>query len=195
MSENNATRAPEQVPDMGHDFDGIRELDNKLPNWWLATLFLTILFAIGYWLYFHTLAVGPGQIAQYEEEMAQAAVVAAERAKARGEVTDESLAAIAAVPANVEAGKALFGQYCVACHGPEAAGLIGPNLTDGYWINGTGKPTDIRSIVAAGVTAKGMPAWEQSLGAEKVEQLTAFVLSIKGKNVPGKEPQGELAAK
>lgn len=197
MSETNTPVPPHDGRDLetGHDYDGIREYDNKLPNWWLATLFLSILFAVGYWLYFHTLAVGQDQMAEYHAEMAQAAEVAAARAKDRGEVTDESLAAMAAVPATVEAGKALFGQYCAACHGPDAGGLIGPNLTDGYWLNGHGKPTDIRTIVASGVTAKGMPAWEPMLGAEKVEQLTAFVVSLKDKNVPGKAPQGELAAK
>src|SRR5690606_6169533 len=110
-----------------------------------------------------------------------------------GEVTDEMLAALAQDPAAVEAGKALYAQYCVACHGPEGGGLIGPNLTDAYWINGAGKPTEIRRIVASGVAAKGMPAWEPMLGVEKVDQITAFVETLKGRNVPGKEPQGELA--
>ncbi|WP_373047729.1 cbb3-type cytochrome c oxidase N-terminal domain-containing protein [Vulgatibacter sp.] len=181
--------------DTGHEYDGIREFDNKLPNWWLATLFLTVFFGVGYWLYYHTLAVGPGQVAAYEMEMAEAATIAAEKAKARGAITDEVLVAMAGDAKVIESGKALYGQYCAACHGPEAGGLIGPNLTDAYWLNGKGAPTEIRQVVAVGVAAKGMPGWEQMLGAEKVEQITAFVYSLKGKNVPGKEPQGELAAK
>ena len=180
--------------DTGHDYDGIREFDNRLPNWWLATLFLSIFFAAGYWLYYHTLSVGPDTWSAYHQEMAEAAAFAAEKAKERGEVTDEVLAALAADPAQVEAGKAVYGQYCAACHGPDGGGTIGPNLPDAYWLNGTGKPLEIRRIVATGVPAKGMPAWEQMLGAEKVEQVTAFVYSVKGKNVPGKEPQGELAS-
>ncbi len=201
MSETNVPAAAQTAADSGedldtgHDYDGIREFDNKLPNWWLATLYLSIVFAIGYWLYFHTLAVGPSSGAEYEMEMAQAASIAAEKAKARGEITDETLVALAGDAGAVDAGKALFGQYCAACHGPEAAGTIGPNLTDDYWLNGKGAPTEIRKIVAAGVPAKGMPGWEQMLGADKVEQLTAFVYTLKGKNVPGKEPQGELASK
>jgi len=196
MSENTAPERTNESGvdlDTGHDYDGIREFDNRLPNWWLATLFLTIFFGAGYWLYYHTLGVGPDSWTAYHAEMAEAAALAAERAKARGEVTDEVLAALAADPVQVEKGKAVFGQYCAACHGPEGGGLIGPNLTDAYWINGTGKPLEIRGIVANGVPAKGMPAWEQMLGAEKVEQVTAFVYSVRGKNLPGKEPQGDLA--
>lgn len=180
--------------DTGHEYDGIREFDNKLPNWWLATLFLSMFFAVGYWLYFHTFAVGPSSHAEYQAEMKEAAELAAAAAKARGEVTDETLAALAADATVVADGKALFTQYCAACHGPEAGGMIGPNLTDNYWINGKGKPTDIRTIINGGVSAKGMPAWGAMLGDQKVEHLTAFVISLKGKNVPGKEPQGELAS-
>lgn len=180
--------------DTGHEYDGIREFDNKLPNWWLATLFLSIFFSIGYWLYYHTLAVGPDQLGEYEMEMADAAAAAAARAKERGEVTDESLLAASQDPATVGTGKELFGQYCAACHGPDGGGTIGPNLTDDHWITGAGKPTEIREIVISGVTAKGMPAWGQLLGEEKVDQITAFALTLKGKNVPGKGPEGELAS-
>lgn len=183
-----------EAPDTGHDYDGIREFDNKLPNWWLATLFLTIFFSIGYWLYYHTLEVGPDQFTEYEMEMADAAAAAAERARDRGEVNDESLLSASRDPSQVGTGKELFGQYCAACHGPDGGGTIGPNLTDGHWITGAGQPMEIREIVSSGVTAKGMPAWGQLLGDEKVDQITAFVLTLKGTNVPGKGPEGELAA-
>lgn len=180
--------------DTGHDYDGIREFDNKLPNWWLATLFLSIFFSIGYWIYYHTLEVGPDQVAEYEMEMADAAAAAAARSRAKGEVTDETLLAAADDASVVGTGKDLFGQYCAACHGPDGGGTIGPNLTDDHWITGSGKPLEIRQIVSGGVTARGMPAWGQLLGEEKVDQITAFVLTLKGKNVPGKGPEGELAA-
>jgi cytochrome c oxidase cbb3-type subunit 3 len=93
----------------------------------------------------------------------------------------------------VAAGKAVFGQYCVACHGPEAAGLIGPNLTDHAWIHG-GTPTAILQTVTAGVAAKGMPSWGPVLGPDKVENVVAFVLTLRGKNVPGKPAEGELVS-
>lgn len=181
--------------DTGHDYDGIRELDNRLPNWWLAILYLSILFSIGYWLYYHTLGVGPDSFTRYEMEMAEAEALHQERLAARGELTDEALAALAEDPAKVESGKSLYAQYCVACHGPDGGGTIGPNLTDDYWMNGTGKPTEIRKIIADGIAAKGMPAWETVLGVEKVDELTAYLETLKGTNVPGKEPQGEIASR
>jgi cytochrome c oxidase cbb3-type subunit 3 len=183
-----------ETPDTGHDYDGIREYDNRLPNWWLWTLIVTIVFGYGYWMYFHTFATGMSSREAYLAEMAEAEAAAAARAAARGALTDEALLAFALDDAKVGGGKAVFAQYCVACHGPEAAGLIGPNLTDNHWINGGGKPTAILQVVNTGVAAKGMPAWGPLLGPDKVEQVVAYVLTLKGKNVAGKAPEGELVA-
>ncbi|AKU92986.1 cbb3-type cytochrome c oxidase N-terminal domain-containing protein [Vulgatibacter incomptus] len=177
--------------DTGHDYDGIREYDNRLPNWWLATLFITIVFAFGYWMYYHVLGSGPLQMAEYHAEMDAASAKAATLAASRGEATDESLLAFSKDPAVTAAGAAVFGQSCSACHGASGEGGIGPNLTDDHWIHG-GKPTEILKVIREGVAAKGMPSWGPMLGAEKTEQLAAFVVSLKGKNVPGKGPEGEL---
>lgn len=189
-------RKPEAFTDVdtGHEYDGIREFDNKLPNWWLATLFLSIFFSIGYWLYYHTFEGGSDQLSRYEMELADAAAAAASRAQERGDVSDEALLAFSADAGKVGSGKDLFATYCLACHGPDGGGTIGPNLTDDHWLTGSGKPMEIRQIISAGVTAKGMPAWGQLLGDEKVDQITAFVLTLKGKNVPGKGPEGEIAS-
>lgn len=176
--------------DMGHDYDGIRELDHKLPNWWLATFYLVIVFSFGYWGYYHILEAGPLQMEAYQIEMAQAEEAAAARAAERGEITDESLLALQDDAAVVSAGQTTYTQFCAACHGGQGEGGIGPNLTDDAWLHG-GKPTDILQVVEQGVPAAGMPAWKPVLGAEKVEQVTAFLLTIKGQNVPGKAPEGQ----
>jgi len=178
-----------QGPDTGHDYDGIREHDNVLPNWWLATLFLTIAFGFGYWAYDQSLG-GPTSRQQYEAEIDAAAKAARERAKAKGEVTDDLLVQLSQAPATVAAGAATFKQTCAACHGAEGQGLIGPNLTDRFWLHG-GKPTQILNTVSNGVVSKGMAAWEPSLGPDRVQEVVAYVLTLKGRNVPGKEPQGE----
>jgi cytochrome c oxidase cbb3-type subunit 3 len=84
----------------------------------------------------------------------------------------------------------VYQQNCATCHGAEGQGLIGPNLTDNAWLQG-GKPVDIHKTIAQGSVAKGMPAWERTLGVERVRAVTAYVLTFKGRNVPGKPPQGE----
>ena len=194
MVEN--AKAPEAgtQPDTGHDYDGIREYDNRLPNWWLWTLIVSIVFGYGYWMYFHTFGTGMSSKEAYLAEMAEAEAAAAARLASRGALTDEALVAFALDAAKVDGGKAVFAQYCVACHGPEAGGLIGPNLTDNHWINGGGKPTAILQVVNAGVAAKGMPAWGPLLGPDTVEQVGAFVMTLKGKNVPGKAAEGVLVS-
>lgn len=176
--------------DTGHEYDGIREHDNRLPNWWLATLIISIIFGYGYWVYYHMLDGTPDQLAMYQAEMDQAEALAAERAKGRGDLTDEAFVAMSQLPGNVSGGSTSYGQFCASCHGDKGQGLIGPNLTDTYWIHG-GRPSEIFSVIANGATAKGMPAWEGVLGREKVEQVVAYLLTIKGTEVSGgKAPEG-----
>jgi cytochrome c oxidase cbb3-type subunit 3 len=86
--------------------------------------------------------------------------------------------------------KALYEERCASCHADGGRGLIGPNLTDGYWLHGKGSMLDIYDVVANGVPAKGMPAWSKQLSAIEVSKLVAYVGTLKNTNVPGKEPQG-----
>jgi cytochrome c oxidase cbb3-type subunit 3 len=184
----------ENKPDVlrGHDYDGIEEYDNRLPNWWLFILYGTIVFAVGYWLVFHTFQAADLPLARYDKEMVAAAEAQLAR-MAEGGINDESLALMATIPETVARGRELFATYCVVCHLDRGQGLVGPNLTDGHWLHG-GKPTDILRIVTDGVPAKGMAAWGGQLGPSRVQDLVAFVLSIKNTNVPGKAPEGEPEA-
>ena len=172
--------------DTGHDYDGIRELDNRLPNWWLLTLFGAIVFSFGYWLYYHSFEWERGLWADFAEDEAAAA---AQAAKA-GPVTDDLITKLATNNEAVMKGEAVFKQQCAACHGDKGEGKIGPNLTDKFWIHG-GKPTDIYKTISTGVAAKGMPAWETMLGTEKTRYLAAYVSTLRNKNVPGKAPEGK----
>ncbi len=172
-----------------HEYDGIEEYDNRLPNWWLFILYGTCIFALGYWLVFHTFKVVDLPLTRYDQEM----VAAAEAQLAmmvEGGITDESLALMAAMPETVAKGRELFTAYCVVCHLDQGQGLVGPNLTDGYWLNG-GTPTAIHTTVTDGVPAKGMAAWGGQLGPRRVQDVVSFVISIKNTNVPGKAPEGE----
>jgi cytochrome c oxidase cbb3-type subunit 3 len=173
-----------------HEYDGIQEFDNRLPNWWLYTLYGSILFAVFYWLGFHTWDVWDLPMESYEAEMA-AAAEAQLAAMADQEVTDEALQLMSTVPAAVAAGRATFEQFCVACHLADGSGIVGPNLTDDYWLHG-GKPLQIHATITDGVPDKGMAAWGNQLGPRRVQEVVAYVLTLKGLNRPGKEPQGEL---
>lgn len=169
-----------------HVYDGIEEQDNRLPNWWLGILWGTLLFGVGYWLYYPVTGLGPDQRTEFAQD--QAALEA--KLQALKPSPEAMLAALEKDPALVAEGRALFGQTCATCHGAQAQGNIGPNLTDGFWLNG-GRPQDILRVVAEGSVTKGMPAWERTLGPQKVQQLVAYVLSIRNTHVAGKPPQGE----
>jgi cytochrome c oxidase cbb3-type subunit 3 len=172
-----------------HEFDGIREYDNPPPGWIMWMLYTSIVFAVGYWLYYQTFAVGHQPTRIYEAEMARAAEVQLER-MAKQELSDATLQLMAAVPAQVDEGRKIFEQFCVVCHGAAGEGSVGPNLTDSYWIHG-GAPMSIWRTVTNGVTDKGMAAWAGQLGPARVQKVVAFVLTLKDTNRPGKAPQGE----
>ncbi|MCA9758606.1 MAG: c-type cytochrome [Candidatus Eisenbacteria bacterium] len=175
---------------LDHDYDGIQEYDNRLPNWWLYTLYGAIVFSVAYWIVFHTLKVVPLPRGRYELEMAAAAEAQLKKMEGQ-ELTDETLALMATVPARVEAGHQIFNQFCVVCHADKGQGNVGPNLTDNYWLHGS-RPLDILNTVTHGVPEKGMAAWGGQLGPRRVQDVVSFVLTIKNTNVPGKAPQGDL---
>lgn len=172
-------------PKIVHVYDDIEEEDNHLPNWWLFILYATMVFAFGYWFVFHTAKLAPGPRAVY-----QADVKALIEARAKANPTSpEALLAIAADPAKLEAAKGVFLATCAACHGQKGEGIIGPNLTDGYWIHGK-EPADLLKAAIEGFPTKGMPAWGAIVGPEKSVQAAAWVYTLRNTNVPGKAPQG-----
>jgi cytochrome c oxidase cbb3-type subunit III len=168
-------------------FDGIEEEDNQLPNWWLGILYTSIVFAFGYWFVFHTAAVLPTPRQEYAVE----AEAQAKKLAAMNPGSDDALAALVKQEAALADGKATFSTICIACHGPDGRGTVGPNLTDKFWIH-TGKPSAIFKAVNEGFPDKGMPPWGKTLGMEKSRNVTAFVLTLRNTNVAGgKPPQGE----
>lgn len=192
-----AAPAPYVDVDTGHDYDGIREFDNRLPNWWLATLWGAVAFAVGYWFYFHTTGTGLDSREAYRADLAAVAAEAEERREAMiasGELApldDDQLLAMASDDAAVQKGKATYGTVCAACHGADGGGIVGPNLTDPYWIHGH-NPVAIHHVVANGVGAKGMPAWKSQLGDQGVKEVVAYVLTLKGTTPASpKPPQGK----
>jgi cytochrome c oxidase cbb3-type subunit 3 len=175
---------------LDHEFDGIREYDNPPPGWIMFILYVSVVFALGYWGYYHIFNQGSLPVKAYDEAVAAALEV--QVAKMAGQpLTDETLLMMSKVPARADEGRQIFAQFCVACHQPDGSGNVGPNLTDNYWIHG-GKPLQILNTVTNGVPEKGMVAWRDQLGPVRIQKVVSYVLTLKGKNLPGKAPQGNL---
>jgi cytochrome c oxidase cbb3-type subunit 3 len=190
MSQQNQPSDQDRLLD--HEYDGIKEYDNPMPRWWLATFWVTILFSVIYLLNVPGIGVGKGRIAEYEATMAAAAAEAAKHDPLAG-LTAEKLVAIAQDPAKQALGKATFATMCSSCHAADGGGLIGPNLTDAYWIHG-GQPMDILKTVNAGVLDKGMPAWGKVLKPDQLLAVASYVTTLLGSTPKApKPPQGVRA--
>ncbi len=175
---------------LGHEYDGIQELDHQLPRWWLGTFFLTIAFGVPYFIYY---VLGPGPTLMQEHNARMEVINKEKAAKALAEgAFDQGLYDKIVAEGGVEKGKVVFETNCVACHKDLGIGDIGPNLTDAYWIHGKGHVPDLYNVVANGVEDKGMPVWKEVLSKEEVYQAVAYVSTLRNKKLAGKEPQGEL---
>lgn len=174
-----------------HDYDGIQELDNPIPGWFNYLFYGSIIFAIAYMLNYHVFKTGKLQYEEYKTEMADAAVARKLYLSKTANLVDETSIKISRDPAVIASGKAVFLQNCRACHGEFGQGLVGPNLTDDYWLHG-GKITDVFKTVKYGVLTKGMPTWEKQLTPAQIGDVANFIESLKGSNPVGaKEAQGE----
>ena len=195
MAENDTQKSPGAKSGLGdgiiHEYDGIQEQDNALPNWWLAILYGTMAFGALYWLSAEAFKITPSPGEEYRAEMEKVAADRAAGAKALGAATDDGLVALSKDAKAVDDGKAAFATTCAPCHAANGGGGIGPNLTDSSWLHG-GSPLAVYTVIKDGFAAKGMPAWGASLGEERVRALSAYVLTLKNTNVPGgKAAQGD----
>lgn len=163
-------------PIAGHDYDGIQEFDNPLPMWWLWTFLGTIIFAFIYYIHYE-LKIGP---TLDEELKADMAVIEQLKAKApKTAFTDDKVRAAFSDNFQINLGAQVYTGKCAACHGDKGQGLVGPNLTDKFWIHGS-SPASIANTIYDGVLTKGMPAWKGQIKDEEVIAVVAFINSIKG---------------
>ena len=177
---------------MEHEYDGIRELDNNLPPWWVWGFFATIVFAFIYIINYHVLGVSDLQEKAYQKEMAKAdKEIAAYRSKMAMNV-DETNATIMTSPSDLSAGKVTFGEKCVTCHKSDGSGDVGPNLTDKNWIYGF----DIKDVFATIKLGRpnGMPSHDALLNPIQIQQVASYVLSLK-EVANGKPAQGDMIEK
>lgn len=175
---------------LDHDFDGIRELDNKIPPWWTALFYGGIIFAIIYMIDYHVIGDGNVQESEYQQEVQAAALQLELLTKSGVMITEETVTILTDVGA-LAAGKEIFDKNCAACHGFGGEGLVGPNFTDEYWIHG-GSIKNIFHIIGEGVPAKGMISWKSQLSPNQIQEVGSYIRTLKGTNPPNqKGPEGE----
>ena len=175
-----------------HDYDGIRELDNHLPPWWVNMFYLTILFSIVYMLVYHVWDKAPLPAEEYQISMEKAKKDMEAYQQKQGNSIDEQTVQLTPNDAGAIAnGKAIFDANCMACHGSVGEGSVGPNLTDEYWLHG-GSVHDVFKTVKYGVPEKGMISWQSTIKPKDMQDVVNYILSLQGtKPANGKAPEGE----
>lgn len=177
---------------LDHEFDGIVELDNPTPAWFMWLFYGSIAFAFSYLMYFHVLDYGKLQDEEYEIEMAAAKIEKEKYLASSANNIDENSVKETQDASVISAGQSLYNANCVACHGDKGQGVVGPNLTDEYWLHG-GTVNSIFKTIKYGIPEKGMISWEKTLTPKQISDLSNFILSLKGSNpANGKEPQGTV---
>lgn len=178
---------------MEHTYDGIAELDNPTPPWFMGLFYGSIAAAVVYMLVYHVFNIGDLQLKEYTDEVTIAGVAReAYIAKVAGNINENTVAYVTDRKA-LDEGKGLYTQHCVACHGAKGQGGVGPNLTDDYWLHGNAIKNVYRTI-SEGVQEKGMLSWKKQLNPLQMQQVASYVLSLHGTTPPNpKEPQGEKA--
>lgn len=174
-----------------HEFDGIKELDNPVPGWFNFLFYGSIAVGIMYFVTYHVTHWGPSQEQEYATEMKQAAADQKVYLAKSANKIDESSVKVITETATLDAGKAVYSASCVACHGDKGQGVVGPNLTDDFWIHG-GSISNVFKTIKYGVPEKGMMSWEKTLSPKQISEVSNYILSLKGTSPANpKEPQGE----
>lgn len=175
---------------LDHNYDGIRELDNSLPPWWVAMFYICILIGGAYMAYYHYFDMGVLSGEEYAVEMEAAEKAKEAYLERQANAVNESNVMPLVDQQSITAGQNIFKGKCAVCHGQLGEGGVGPNLVDEYWIHGG----DIKAIfktVKYGVPEKGMIAWKSQLRPADIHTVSSFILTLRGTNPPNqKDPQG-----
>ncbi len=176
---------------LNHDADGIKELDNPLPSWWVNMFYITIIFSFFYFVVFAFIPTTSGERA----DLAMADLIAADKevkevASSQGEIVK---AVVSGGTQSLEVGKQVYDSKCFSCHGMNGEGLIGPNFTDNYWIHGKGEIEDMVKVILQGVPEKGMISWKPLLSDEEIQAVAAYIKTLQGTSPPNqKAAEGTL---
>ena len=175
-----------------HDYDGIKELDNNLPPWWVYLFYASIIFGVVYMVRYEVLGAD-NQEMELQKEIAQAKIDVAEYMKTAPDMMDEKTVTLLTDPADLAVGKELYTTNCAACHRADGGGQIGPNLTDEEWILGGGVKNIFHTLVNGGRDGKGMIAWKGTLKPKEMQKVASYIVSLQGSNPKDpKAPDGEI---
>lgn len=175
-----------------HDYDGIKELDNDLPPWWVNLFYATAIFAVIYLVRFHVMD-GYSQVQEFEQEveLANAEIAKQNAASPKEEITLDKVVLLTD-EASLAKGKEIFTNACAACHKADGGGIVGPNLTDEYWINGGGIKNVFKIISEGSKNNPSMVAWNKTLESTDIQKVASYVLSLQGTKPAGAKPaEGE----
>ena len=175
------------------NYDGIQELDNNLPRWWVWLFYITIIFSAVYLIYYHVARVGDLQAEEYNKEMKVGNVLKA-AAVAKFEAGISAMTP-SQDPLLLETGRQVYDKNCKACHREDGGGLVGPNLTDNYWIHGSNYVDSVQ-VIWNGVPAKGMLTWKAILKPDQIEAVASYIYTLRGAKLakPGKPPENQQPA-
>ncbi|MBV6439076.1 MAG: cytochrome C oxidase subunit III [Haliscomenobacteraceae bacterium CHB4] len=177
---------------LDHGYDGIRELDNRLPPWWVNMFILTIIWAVGYMYYYHWGGDGPSSEEEYKTEVEEAKKEIAAAVSGKAAAIDETNVTALTDATSLGEGELIYKNVCAACHGQQGEGTVGPNFTDEYWIHGGGIKNIFKTI-KYGVPEKGMISWQAQLKPADMQKVGSYILTLKGTNPPNpKAPQGTI---
>jgi len=193
MDTEQSTSSPKEDLLSDHEYDGIQEYDNPMPRWWVLIFWGSFYFALCYFLWFNVYFKGTPVTEEYAQDMTAYREEMAKKELGTS-VTEEALDKLTKNPAVMADAAAIFKKRCVQCHGENGKGLIGPNLTDDYWVHGKATLMDIFDVVNGGVPAKGMPEWGKQLSRVEIAKAAAYVGTLRGRHLPGKAPEGTLLA-
>jgi cytochrome c oxidase cbb3-type subunit 3 len=177
---------------LDHDYDGIKELDNTLPPWWVYLFYGCIVFSAVY-LVRYEIMDGDNQEMELKNEMAQAKIDVAEYMKTAPDQMDETKVVLLTDATSLAEGKTIYTTNCVACHRPDGGGNIGPNLTDDHWILGGGIKNIYHTVTNGGRDGKGMISWKATLKPTEIQKVSSYIISLQGSNPKDpKAPDGDI---
>jgi cytochrome c oxidase cbb3-type subunit III len=175
-----------------HPHDGIYELDNKLPPWWVNMFYISIIYAVGYFAYYHYFDAGQLPMDEYKEEIREGEMLKIQAADRDANAVNENNVVALTDKAGLATGQEIYIGKCAVCHGQKGEGSVGPNMTDDYWLHG-GSIKNVFRTISNGVPDKGMIAWNNQIRPAEIQAVASYILTLKGTNPPNpKAPQGVI---
>ena len=183
---------PKQPLLLEHEADGIKELDNLLPRWWVWLFYLCVAYGVAYMLYYHVFNMGDLQAAAYtKEQKIGDEIKAASIAKFEANIATLEPSKDQAIIGKGGRGEQVYTTYCAPCHRPDGGGIVGPNLTDDFWIHGSNYVDSVK-IIINGVPDKGMLTWRGVLKPDEITSVASYIYTLRGTKPPNPKPPENL---